>query len=350
MLRKLAAILLTTVAVLAAGWLALRRPDIPYETLESTYALQDSRFLTVRDDMKLHYTDTGPRDAPVIVLVHGYAASLHTWKHWVRQLDDTYRVITLDLPGHGLSRVPENGQVSIDYYVETVEALLTRLNVSNFSLAGSSMGGQVAWEYALAHPGELDSLILVDAAGWPESEGEQPPLIFRLLRIPLARTLIKDLDLSGLVEDGLRNSVADPLFVSADMAERYSALSRAPGHRDALLRLIAASPHREKASKAKLEAISVPTLILWGEQDRIIPVSDAARFEEAIPNAVAITYPDAGHLPQEEVWQESVADLQAFLDQNVTGAAAGSGGSPDGPALSEVPASNQATGGGMRPR
>ena len=350
MLRKFAAILLTTVAVLAAGWLALRRPDIPYETLESTYALQESRFLTVRDDLKLHYTDTGPRDAPVIVLVHGFAASLHTWKHWVRELDDTYRVITLDLPGHGLSRVPENGDVSIDYYVDAVDALLSKLNVSSVSLAGSSMGGQVAWEYALAHPGQLDSLILVDAAGWPESEAEERPLIFRLLRIPVARTLIRDLDLSGLIEDGLRKSVADPLFVSTDMAERYAALSRAPGHRDALLSLLAGSPQREKASKAKLEAISVPTLILWGEQDRIIPVSDAARFEEAIPNAVAIIYPDAGHLPQEEVWQESVADLQAFLDQKVAGVAEGAGGSADGPALTEVPASNQVTGGGMRPR
>ena len=212
------------------------------------------------------------------------------------------------------------------------------------------MGGQVAWEYALAHPGQLDSLILVDAAGWPESEAEERPLIFRLLRIPVARTLIRDLDLSGLIEDGLRKSVADPLFVSTDMAERYAALSRAPGHRDALLSLLAGSPQREKASKAKLEAISVPTLILWGEQDRIIPVSDAARFEEAIPNAVAIIYPDAGHLPQEEVWQESVADLQAFLDQKVAGVAEGAGGSADGPALTEVPASNQVTGGGMRPR
>lgn len=349
MLRKSAAILLTMVAVLAAGWLALRRPDIPYETLESSYSLAESRFLTVQEDLKLHYTDTGPRDAPVIVLVHGFASSLHTWLPWAEVLDDTYRVITLDLPGHGLSRVPDEGHVSIDYYAGTVDELMAKLKISRFSLAGSSMGGQVAWHYALTRPDRLDSLILVDAAGWPDTEGEEPPLVFRLLRIPAARILMKDLDLSGLIEDGLKRSVADPHFVSAGMADRYSALSRAPGHREALLRLTAGGTAREMASKAKLASISVPTLILWGEQDRLIAVSDAARFETAIPNAVAITYPRAGHLPQEEVAAESVADLEAFLGRHVT-RAVDAPVQADSHAVSEVPPAPGTTGGGMRPR
>ena len=349
MLRKFAAIVLTLVAVLAAGWLALKRPDIPYGTLEAEYRVPASDFLTISGDVKIHYTDEGPRDAPVLVLVHGFSSSLHTWRPWAEDLQDAYRVITLDLPGHGLSRVPEDRKVSIDYYVETLDEVMRRIGVERFSLAGSSMGGNVAWQYALAHPDALDSLVLVDAAGWPDSDGAGTPIIMRILRIPVARTLIKDLDLSRLIEDGLKKSVADPLFVSTQMTERYAALSRAPGHRDALLHIAATGNARERASQGRLSAIAVPTLILWGEQDGLIPVSHAERFANAIPNAVAITYPDAGHLPQEEVAAESVADLRAFLDQYGSGA----------PAIS--PLDNQATadssqplggpaGGALRPR
>ena len=339
MFRKLAAISLAIVALLAAGWLALRRPDIPYQTLENRYALEQSRFVTAAGNVKIHYTDTGPRDAPVVVLVHGYAASLHTWLPWQKRLSTNYRVITLDLPGHGLSRVPEDPPVSIEYFVDVVDSLTRKLDIGQFSLAGSSMGGNVAWQYARAHPGQLDSLILVDAAGWPAREGEadSSPMVFKLLRWPVARLLMRDLDMTGLIEDGLRKSFIDQTHVTAEMAERYSALSRAPGHRDVLLRLAASGPDREKASRETLSAIDVPTLIIWGEEDKLIPVSHAERFKRAIPNAVAITYP-AGHVPQEEVAARSAGDVSAFLDRHASGTPARGVTQVNRPASTTVPA------------
>ena len=99
MWRRVIAVFLTLVAILAAGWLALRRGDIPYDTLELAYSVPNSEFVTLDNGMKLHFTDTGPRDHPVIVLVHGFSASLHTWEAWKEDLEDDYRVITLDLPG-----------------------------------------------------------------------------------------------------------------------------------------------------------------------------------------------------------------------------------------------------------
>ncbi|WP_084397414.1 alpha/beta fold hydrolase [Henriciella aquimarina] len=347
MVRKLAAIILTLVAVLAAGWLALRRPDIPYETLESTYSVAGSKFTTLGDDVKVHYVDTGPRDAPVLMLVHGYAASLHTWLAWRDVLDDNYRIVMLDLPGHGLSRTPEDKPVSIGYYTEIVDQLADRLDIDRFSLAGSSMGGNVAWRYALDHPDRLDSLVLVDAAGWPPAEGEadQAPLVFKLLRFRLARLVIKDLDMSRLIEDGLRKSFADPSFVTSEMAERYSALSRAPGHRQALLSLAAGGPKRMKASRERLGDLSVPTLILWGQHDNLVPVAHAKQFEEAIPNAVAIIYDEAGHIPQEELAVQSAGDVRAFLDRTASSDQAGRTET-----VSEAAAPQQATGGGARPR
>ncbi|MEM5518877.1 alpha/beta hydrolase [Henriciella sp. AS95] len=319
MLRKLAAILLSIVAILAAGWLALRRPDISYDTLETAYALPTSNFETV-EDAKIHFTDAGPRDAPVVILLHGFASSAHTWSHWQARLDDTYRVIAVDLPGHGLSRVPDTDKVSREYYVDTVSALADELGLETFAIAGSSMGGGVAWNVALAHPDRVDALVLVDASGWPMSaeDKKSAPLVFKLLRFSLVRALIKDLDVSRLIEDGLKDSFTDRTLVTPEMVDRYSAFSRAPGHRAALLQLSADAPASQTATREQLAAISVPTLILWGEDDKVIPVSHARRFDEAIAKSVLITYPGTGHLPQEERAEESASDVLAFLDRQVS--------------------------------
>lgn len=314
-MRKLFAVLLTLVAVLAAGWLALRRADVPYDTLESAYTLPNSQFETI-DDVKIHFTDSGPRDAPVVILIHGFAASAHTWTHWQSVLDDTYRVVSIDLPGHGLSRVPDTHPVSRSYFVDIVDKVANLLEVENFAIAGSSMGGGVAWNFALEHPDRVEALVLVDAAGWQATaeESESSPIIFKLLRIPVMRVLIRDLDLSSLIEDGLKDSFSDPSFVTPEMIERYGALSRAPGHRDALLTLSATRSKDGAASREKLAAIRAPTLILWGDEDNLIPVSHAKKFEDAIPNAVAIIYEGVGHIPQEERAAESANDVRAFLD------------------------------------
>lgn len=350
MIRKLLAVLLTCFVILAAGWLALRRPDVPYDTLETAYSLPESKFETVAG-VKVHFVDTGPRDAPAVILVHGFASSLHTWESWRNGLDDAYRVIAVDLPGHGLSRVPENETISTAYYVETVDALADELDLDSFTIAGSSMGGGVAWNYALDHPDRTDGLILVDAAGWDRSGDDESssPVIFKLLRYPAARALMKDLDLSTLVEDGLKKSFVDQRFVTEEMIDRYSALSRGPGHRGALLQLSASGPDQRKASREILSRLRVPTLILWGEQDNLIPVSHASRFEDAIPSAVAIVYENTGHIPQEEQASKSVEDVRAFLDTRISTIG------PDEPFEGDADMAGgtttpTATGGGQRPR
>ncbi|GGB75647.1 MULTISPECIES: alpha/beta fold hydrolase [Henriciella] len=353
MLRKLAAILLSVVAILAAGWLALRRPDIPYDTLETAYSLPTSNFQTI-DGVKIHFTDAGPRDAPVIVLLHGFAASVHTWSQWQSRLDDTYRVIAIDLPGHGLSRVPDDEPVSRDYYVRTVGAIADQLQLDSFALAGSSMGGGIAWKYAAENPTRLDALVLVDAAGWPMSseDRETSPLVFKLIRIPFVRTLMKDLDLSSLIEDGLSDSFTDQTFVTPEMVDRYSSLSRAPGHRGALLELSAQGPDSPASVRDRLAGIDLPTLILWGEDDKLIPVSHARQFDEAIAKSVLIVYEGTGHLPQEERAKESASDVIAFLDQHVSALSPPfieeDADEVDSAANGATP--QTATGGGARPR
>lgn len=330
MFSRFLAVIITLGVILFAGWWSLKRDDIPYEQLETIYASADSRYLALDEDTRIHFRDVGPRDAPVIVLVHGFSASLHTWEPWVADLKRDYRVISLDLPGHGLSRCIDNDKIGTDQFVEVIDRVTEAVKVQRFTLAGNSMGGSAAWNYALTHPEKLEGLVLVDAAGWPrsETEGDDRPFIFRLLEIGIARKLVKDLDMSSLIRPGLEDSFADPSFVTDAMVDRYASLSRAPCHREALLALSAGRGSRAQASTERLAAITVPTLVMHGEQDKVIPASHGEQFAAAIPGADLKLYPDVGHLPQEEIAAQSVADLRAFLASRVHGLPAEDAGLP----------------------
>jgi pimeloyl-ACP methyl ester carboxylesterase len=321
MFRRLLAVLVTLGVILFAGWMTLKREDIPYEQLEAIYANADSRYLQFDDDMRVHFRDVGPRDAPAIFLIHGFSASLHTWEPWVNNLKRDYRVISLDLPGHGLSRCIDNSEIGPAQFVETINRVANTLEIERFTLAGNSMGGSAAWNYALAHPERLDGLVLVDAAGWPrtEEEGESRSMIFRLLEIDLARRVMKDLDLSSLIRGGLENSFGDPSFVTDEMVERYATLARAPCHRAALLELVSGRGERTEATPERLGEIKTPTLVMHGELDNLIPSVHGEQFAAAIPGSKLILYPGVGHLPQEEIAELSAGDLRAFLSTEVYG-------------------------------
>lgn len=318
-MKRLLVIVFTLTAILAAGYLALRRADIPYDTLEKVYANADSQFLTLNGEARLHYRDVGPRDAPAIVLVHGFSASLHTWEDWATDLKQDYRVISLDLPGHGLTRCPDVSKMGITQFVSAVDQTLSALGADTFTIVGNSMGGATAWNYTLAHPEKVDALVLVDSSGWPEATGdsESEPLVFKLLASPLARSVMKDLDLSSLIRSGLEDSFTDKSLVTDEMVKRYASLGRAPCHREAILKLMSGDNPRPTASKETLAAITAPTLILHGSDDNLVPVGDATRFDEAIPNTQMVIYENVGHLPQEEVANQSVSDFRDFLTTTV---------------------------------
>lgn len=318
MVRRLMAVLLTAVAILAAGWLALRRPDIPFHTLEAAYASPESEYIVLGSDgARVHFRDQGRVDGPAIVLVHGFSSSLHSWTPWIRGLEDTYRVISLDLPGHGLTRGFDTELVNMAGFVDVIDQVTDEIGVERFVLVGSSMGGNAAWNFALEHPERLDGLVLVGASGWPPTEAElaDRPLVLRLLANPAARRLLKDLDMSALIRSGLEDSFVDPRFVTDEMVERYASLSRAPGHRAALLHILSDADEDAYASRQALGAIDVPTLVMQGREDALVPVRFAEAFAEAIPGADLVIYDAVGHLPHEEIAQRSLADLEVFLQR-----------------------------------
>lgn len=317
MLRRAFIVFFVFLILLTVTWLSMRRADIPFDTLERIYTSQNSDFMTLQDGLKVHYRDEGKRDGKTLVLVHGFAASLHTWEPWVARLEDDYRIISLDLPGHGLTRNPSPDKMNVAYFAEAVGEVASKLDAENYVIIGNSMGGATAWQFALSRADCIDGLVLIAASGWQEQQiiGDQP-LIFQLLANGFVRNVIKDFDLKAVIRASLKDSFADPALATYEMAERYASLTRAPEHRNGILALMSGE-ERQPASALALSAIQTPTLILQGAKDSVVNPQGAPKFQRAISGSELIVYPEVGHLPQEEIADKSVADLRDFLDRRV---------------------------------
>lgn len=285
-------------------------PDIPYQQLEARYATEASAFAALPSGVRVHYRDEGPKDAPPIVLIHGFAASLHAWEPWVARLTEEYRLISLDLPGHGLTRAPSDYRLSPQAAVGVVRDLTRELQIERFVLVGNSMGGEVAWEYATSYPDSIEGLVLVNSAGInSDGAGSGPPGVFRLLNNPLGRAIMRNLDPRPLAKRGLRLAYQDRSLVTEELVDRYVDLARAPGHRALLTSGRGASP----TASDRIGKIEAPTLVMVGLKDQVIPPEESARFAAIIPKAQLVTYPEGGHLPMEQMPDESARDLRAFL-------------------------------------
>lgn len=303
---------LLTLSVLAfLAFFAARGPDTPYEQLEATYAQSDSKYVDLAGGVRVHYRDAGDPSRPTIVLVHGYGDSFTTWEKWIPALAGSYRVIALDLPGHGLTRAPDDWTPGADTFLATLDGFATALSLPRFVLAGNSMGGGIAWGYAIAHPERVRGLVLVDAAGWPLGDAGPPPLAFRILQYRLGRWVLERIDNRPLIAEGVKKDFHDPSLATAAFIDRWAAFQRAPGHRRILMQVpigkfVGATPEL-------LAQVKAPTLVLHGESDAILPVEHGRQFAAAIPGAKLITYPSVGHLPQIEHADASAADVAAFV-------------------------------------
>jgi len=312
------AVLIVLVLVIAGGgYLALKRPDIPYADLATKYESEASRYVELPGGVRMHYRDEGqPAGAPTLLLIHGFSASLHTWEPWVARLGDTYRIVSIDLPGHGLTSAPEGYAASIEAFRDETHAFTNALGLQRFALAGSSMGGNVSWEYALAHPEQVEALILVDASGWQETRAnlDRDPPVFKLLRDPNIGPALRDLDATGLVRQGLEAGFTDTSLVDDAMVTRYAELARAPGHRDILLQMTLGFRERNFATPERLATLAnIPVLILHGDSDRIVPLEHGRQFQAAINGAEIVVFDATGHIPQEERPDESALAVSEFL-------------------------------------
>lgn len=291
-------------------WLAVA-PDIPPEVLVERYGQPPSRFIRLPSGAVAHYRDQGNPTGPPLLLLHGWQASLHTWEPWVAELGDELRLISVDLPGHGLTGPVPSDDYRLEATVGFVTELLDGLHIGRCHVAGSSMGGLIAWQLAARRPDRVDHLILIDAAGYP-THGRLATG-FGAAQLWLLRPVLRWVTPRWAVEHILREVFYhDERFVTEAMITRYDELIRRQGNRHANLRLLSVS-YDVDTELQRLHTVTQPALILWGDRDPWLPVSDGESFHRDLPGSILRVYPEVGHLPMEEAARASAADARAFL-------------------------------------
>ena len=287
--------------------------DISPADLRARYANAASRFIELDSGTLAHVRDQGRRDGTPLVLLHGSNASLHTFEPWVAMLQDDFRIITMDLPGHGLTGRTVEDDYAMDAQVAFVDEVTRKLDVERFHLGGNSMGGRVTWHYVLEHPKRVDHMILIDASGQPkeDTQEETAAIGFLLATTPVIQNLLVFVTPRSLIEASLQATFSDSALVDAAMVDRYHAMLLREGSREASL--VRFQLPRDDGRVAGLSGLKHPTLILWGEDDRLIPASDAHKFARQLPNSIVRIYEGVGHIPMEEQPKRSAEDIRAFL-------------------------------------
>ena len=310
LLRLAGGLLMVTALAVAL----MRAPDRSVESLVLRWAPPPSDFIDLKGQL-VHVRDEGARNDPLpIVLIHGTSASLHTWEGWARGLRGQRRVISFDLPGFGLTGPWAGAYAGRRYtgaeYARFVLDLMDALKVQRFVVAGNSLGGEVAWRTAVAAPQRVERLVLVDAAGYPSQPGAVP-LGWRLMRLPGARWISQHLLPRAVIDDSVRNVYGDPSKVTDALIDRYFEMTLREGNRQALAERLAVLA--EGADPSPIRTLRLPTLVIWGDRDRLIPPEVAQRFIADIPGSRVVVFDKLGHVPQEEDPAATLMPVKAFL-------------------------------------
>jgi pimeloyl-ACP methyl ester carboxylesterase len=302
----LLAIVIAGAVFIAMNWV----PERSVAELRPRWGAPPSVFLDI-DGMQVHVRDEGPRDdASPIVLLHGFGSSLHAWDGWAQALRDKRRVVRLDLPGFGLTGPSPDRVYGLERDIRVTLAVLDRLGIARAVLGGNSLGGAVSWRMALAHPARVEKLILVDSGGYPP-HATSVPIGMLILRNSALSWLMQHTLPKSLVEQGFRNVFGDPSRVTPEMIERSIELTSREGNRGAILDR--GSQRTASTSYERIPELKLPTLIIWGGRDRLIPLDDAQRFHRDIAGSVLVIFDDLGHAPEEEDPVRTVAAVKDFL-------------------------------------
>ena len=204
--------------------------DISVEDLKNDYANEQSQFIEV-NEMQVHYRDEG--EGFPIVLVHGTAASLHTWDAWTHELKKTNRVIRMDLPAFGITGPNKDADYSIEAYTTFLHSFLEKLELKKFHIAGNSLGGNIVWNYTADYPNKVEKLILVDASGLPTNK--EQPAIFKMAKTPVLSSLFLYVTPKFLIKKNIDEVYADDSKVTDELVTRYHKMALRVGNRKAFV-------------------------------------------------------------------------------------------------------------------
>lgn len=288
--------------------------DLAPDVVKARYSNDKSQFIQLdgmQKNITLHYRDEGLSveenpNAPVLFLLHGIMASLHTWDGWVEELGNDFRIIRVDIPGFGLTGPYADNIYNVDRAVDMVDQLSDRLGIKSFSIAGNSMGGYISWNFAVAHPNKVERMVLLDAAGYYFDL----PMMLQLLKTPILEDSMAFITPRFVVTQTLSEVYGDGSKVTDATIDRYHDLMLREGNRQSVVSVMKTLVDLDAE---KIKQVNVPTLIQWGEKDRWIPLAHAQNFAADISGSKVITYPGVGHVPMEEIPAQSAADAKQFL-------------------------------------
>lgn len=302
---KIIALAFTSFILLAA--LYLWTPDKSKAELEKIYGSPKNAYVSALG-VNLHYQDTGPsKNAIPILFLHGFGASLQTWDTWAQALSDEYRVISVDLPGFGLTGEDPSGIYTDQRSVEVLEAFLKELNIPKVVLVGNSMGGKFAWQFAARYPNQVTKLVLISPDGYASPGIEYG----KKIEVPAIADLYRYFFSRMFLVMNLKPAYANPNTLNDALVNRYYDLMLAPGVRGAILGRMQQTVLQDPVPS--LSSIQVPTLLIWGEKDAFIPIRNSNDYLKVMPNAKRVSLPNIGHLPQEEQPSIGLAALKDFL-------------------------------------
>jgi pimeloyl-ACP methyl ester carboxylesterase len=266
---------------------------------------------------ELYYETYGAGDP--IVFLHGLGASLYTWRNMKAPLEGNNKLFLIDLKGFGLSPKPRDNRYSIDVQAGLIYEFILEHDLKNLTVVGNSYGGAVSlWlsiRLCAEDPNRLQKLVLIDSAGYDESI----PWYVKLLRTPLLGWLaVHLLPNRCLAKTVLKESYYnDKLITDAQVAAYATPLGMTNGKYALLKTAKQALPKDIDKVIAKYPTISVPTLIIWGDKDKVIPIRIGQKLDAAIPCSKLTTIPDTGHVPQEETPDPTIALIKDFLKNSI---------------------------------
>ena len=305
------------IAGAVAAKLLTRPRDVSWpDSIDLIYHPEYSWFTTI-GGVRIHYQEAGDESAPPIILIHGFISSNLVWNEVILPLAQKgFRVIAPDLPGYGYSDKPADGRYTIDSQAYAVSGLMDRLGIESATIVGASYGGAVAATMALDYPERVANLVLVGAV---TNDQPKKKLLLRLAGVPLIGDIATPLFLgSRWILRKRTEEVYRRLGYPLDerkLEARHHLLETSNTHR-AMIRTV----RRWSADRISREAslIRQPTLLVWGEEDTHIPVSDAFRLRDAIPNSRLIVFRRCGHLPPTEYPEKFVEVVTDFCKAGAT--------------------------------
>lgn len=252
------------------------------------------------NDQRIAYLDVGT--GPPVILIHGFGGSMWQWEHQQHALSQHFRVLTLDLPGAGLSDKPE-----IDYrpdqMLDFLLGFMDAVKIPHATLVGNSMGAGLAIGMALTHPTRVAKLVLIDGLPQHVMEKLTSPSVRRALETPAPAWLISlgNWLFGGLMtESVLKEIVHDPALLTPAVLDRSNRNRQRPGMIKPIMAARENLPLWESGFAAQLGAITHPTLVIWGEEDRVFPIAVGEELHQAIKGSQFTRVPNAGHIPQWE--------------------------------------------------